>query len=81
MRLYGTQGHATKKQKSKNQNKTRQDKIKQNKTKQKRNVLAERGFDPRTSGLWAQHASTAPLCFPRSDPVNNSYFSCKYHPV
>ena len=26
-------------------------------------VLAERGFDPRTSGLWAQHASTAPLCF------------------
>jgi hypothetical protein len=27
------------------------------------NILAERGFDPRTSGLWAQHASTAPLCF------------------
>ena len=38
--------------------------------------LAERGFDPRTSGcpatrpnelyrIWAQHASTAPLCFPR----------------
>ena len=26
-------------------------------------ILAERGFDPRTSGLWAQHASTAPLCF------------------
>ena len=26
-------------------------------------VLAERGFDPRTSGLWAQHATTAPLCF------------------
>ena len=26
-------------------------------------VIAERGFDPRTSGLWAQHASTAPLCF------------------
>ena len=25
-------------------------------------VLAERGFDPRTSGLWAQHASAAPLC-------------------
>ena len=25
-------------------------------------ALAERGFDPRTSGLWAQHASTAPLC-------------------
>ena len=28
----------------------------------KKIVLAERGFDPRTSGLWAQHASTAPLC-------------------
>ena len=26
------------------------------------NYLAERGVDPRTSGLWAQHASTAPLC-------------------
>ena len=26
-------------------------------------VIAEGGFDPRTSGLWAQHASTAPLCF------------------
>ena len=26
--------------------------------------LAERSFDLRTSGLWAQHASTAPLCFP-----------------
>ena len=29
--------------------------------------LAERGFDPRTSGLWAQHASTVPLCLLR-DP-------------
>lgn len=29
---------------------------------QRQNRLAERGFDPRTSGLWAQHASTAPLC-------------------
>ena len=26
-------------------------------------TLAERSFDLRTSGLWAQHASTAPLCF------------------
>ena len=26
-------------------------------------VVAKRGFDPRTSGLWALHASTAPLCF------------------
>ena len=30
---------------------------------QKNCCLAERGFDPRTSGLWAQHTSTAPLCF------------------
>ena len=29
----------------------------------KKKLLAERGFDPRTSGLWAQHASTAPLCY------------------
>ena len=29
----------------------------------KKITIAERGFDPRTSGLWAQHASTAPLCF------------------
>ena len=26
-------------------------------------IVAENGFDPSTSGLWAQHASTAPLCF------------------
>ena len=26
-------------------------------------IIAEHGFDPRTSGLWAQHASTAPLCY------------------
>src|SRR4029434_8439724 len=25
--------------------------------------LAEEGFDPSTSGLWAQHTSAAPLCF------------------
>ena len=24
--------------------------------------IAESGFDPSTSGLWAQHASSAPLC-------------------
>ena len=29
-------------------------------------MVAERGFDPRTSGLWAQHASTAPLCSQQS---------------
>ena len=26
-------------------------------------ILAENGFDPPTSGLWAQHAFTAPLRF------------------
>lgn len=26
-------------------------------------ALAERSFDLRTSGLWAQHASAAPLCY------------------
>uniref|UniRef100_A0A8R1XZX5 Uncharacterized protein n=1 Tax=Onchocerca volvulus TaxID=6282 RepID=A0A8R1XZX5_ONCVO len=26
--------------------------------------LAASGFDPPTSGLWAQHASTAPRCCP-----------------
>ena len=31
--------------------------------KKYKNILAERIFDLRTSGLWAQHASTAPLCF------------------
>ena len=24
--------------------------------------IAESGFDPRTSGVWAQHAPSAPLC-------------------
>ena len=28
-----------------------------------RTKLAEQDFDPRNSGLWAPHASTAPLCF------------------
>ena len=32
------------------------------KGKKYENILAERSFDLRTSGLWAQHASTAPLC-------------------
>ena len=32
--------------------------------KARKGILAERSFDLRTSGLWAQHASTAPLCFP-----------------
>ena len=40
---------------------------------QQKSKLAERGFDPRTSGLWAQHASTAPLCCPRRTFVKNNY--------
>ena len=28
----------------------------------KKKKIAEDGFDPSTSGLWAQHAPTAPLC-------------------
>ena len=35
--------------------------------------LAERGFDPRTSGLWAQHASTAPLCSDVQPAVDSLY--------
>ena len=30
----------------------------------KKKGVAEDGFDPSTSGLWAQHAPTAPLCLP-----------------
>ena len=30
---------------------------------EKKRDIAERSFDLRTSGLWAQHASTAPLCY------------------
>ena len=36
--------------------------------------LAERSFDLRTSGLWAQHASTAPLCYQYIGWVKN----CEY---
>ena len=36
------------------------------KRRKKRKKLAEDGFDPSTSGLWAQHASAAPLCFPQA---------------
>ena len=39
---------------------------------EKGKCLAEDGFDPSTSGLWAQHASTAPLCFLRTP---HSYLS------
>ena len=40
--------------------------------------LAERGFDPRTSGLWAQHASTAPLCYRWWFYVNFKVFILHY---
>ena len=38
--------------------------------------IAERGFDPRTSGLWAQHASTAPLCSCNMSSLYTSKYSC-----
>ena len=34
--------------------------------------VAERSFDLRTSGLWAQHASTAPLCYHYFKTTENS---------
>ena len=37
-------------------------KEKGNKEKVENVYVAEGGFDPPTSGLWAQHASSAPLC-------------------
>merc|ERR1712002_780906 len=50
-------------------------------TRQKKN-LAERSFDLRTSGLWAQHASTAPLCLLHPsrkgrEKKKNPYRQCK----
>ena len=41
--------------------KTKMKKKKEEK-KSKKMCLAEDGFDPSTSGLWAQHAPAAPLC-------------------
>ena len=43
-----------------------------------KNTLAEDGFDPSTSGLWAQHASAAPLCYlrrqwPRLSLISTSF--------
>ena len=37
-------------------------KQKTKKSEKKGKKIAEQGFDPWTSGLWAQHASAAPLC-------------------
>ena len=44
------------------------------KKEEKKKKIAEDGFDPSTSGLWAQHAPTAPLCYVLSDVVI-SYFN------
>ena len=35
--------------------------------------IAEHSFDLRTAGLWAQHASTAPLCFHTTKNEENYY--------
>ena len=43
--------------------------------KKKTMHLAERGFDPRTSGLWAQHACTAQLCFTCYVFANDRYLA------
>ena len=40
--------------------------------------LAERSFDLRTSGLWAQHASTAPLCYHAEDTSMDTANQQKY---
>ena len=42
------------------------------------NILAERSFDLRTSGLWAQHASTAPLCYHAEDTSMDTANQQKY---
>ena len=46
-------------------------------------TLAASGFDPPTSGLWAQHASTAPRCFVEDPEYNewsvNSYIDKMPH--
>ena len=39
--------------------------------KNKKLYVAEGGFDPPTSGLWAQHASSAPLCWENSEENKN----------
>ena len=36
----------------------------------KRKTVAEDGFDPSTSELWAHHAPTAPLCYFTHDNYN-----------
>ena len=36
-------------------------------TRSEKKVIAEDGFDPSTCGLWAHHASTAPLCLYRGN--------------
>lgn len=40
--------------------------------------IAEDGFDPSTSGLWAQHASAAPLCWLREEEEGESFCVCEW---
>ena len=37
----------------------------------KKLYVAESGFDPPTSGLWAQHASSAPLCWKLNELISD----------
>ena len=41
--------------------------------------LAESSFDLPTSGLWAQHASTAPLCFLRQSELKGQLIFVLIH--
>ena len=45
-----------------NQKKVYTKSLRKLKKKKRKKKVAEDGFDPSTSGLWAQHAPTAPLC-------------------
>ena len=47
----------------------------QKKTVRGKEKIAEDGFDPSTSGLWAQHAPTAPLCLTTSTNVLSNAYS------
>ena len=49
-------------------------------SKMKKRNLAERSFDLRTSGLWAQHASTAPLCYHYWSPGKNDHIPWHLYP-
>ena len=44
----------------------------------KKLYVAESGFDPPTSGLWAQHASSAPLCWKLKELISDKIRAQKY---